>query len=139
MEVNVCVSFVGGVSRIVRGVKIEETTLVNLTPHAINIFDDNGNKVLEIPPSGIVTRVSSTQVTFKQIADIPVSKTIFTDIVDLPEPTENTVFIVSSLVLQALKARGIKRDDLVAPDTSPNSVIRDENGRIIGVKGFQLF
>jgi len=43
------------------------------------------------------------------------------------------VYIVSSLVAQAVKGR----QDVVAPDTSPSGVVRDEQGRIIGVKRFQ--
>jgi len=42
-------------------------------------------------------------------------------------------YIVSSLVAQALRGR----NDIIAPDTSPNNVVRDENGNIIGVKRFQ--
>jgi len=42
-------------------------------------------------------------------------------------------YIVSSLVAQSLR----RRKDIVAPDTSPQSVVRDENGQIIGVKRFQ--
>jgi len=29
------------------------------------------------------------------------------------------------------------REDVVAPDTSPNGVVRDEEGRIVDVKRFQ--
>jgi len=43
-------------------------------------------------------------------------------------------YIVSSLVAQALAG---KRNDLLAPDTSPQGVVRDEEGRIVGVKRFQ--
>jgi len=42
-------------------------------------------------------------------------------------------YIVSSLVAQAVKGR----NDVVSPDTSPASAVRDENGNIIGVKRFQ--
>jgi len=38
------------------------------------------------------------------------------------------------LVLQAAR----NRSDLVAPDTSPQGAVRDSNGRIIGVKAFQV-
>jgi hypothetical protein len=31
------------------------------------------------------------------------------------------------------------RDDVVAPDTGPESVVRDAEGKIIGVRRFQKF
>ena len=52
----------------------------------------------------------------------------------LPEEQKGVYYIVSSIVLSALKMHGIKRYDIIAPDT--NRAIRDEKGRIIGVRGF---
>ena len=45
--------------------------------------------------------------------------------------TTDTVYIVSSVVLTALAGT---RADVVAPDTSPASVVRDADGKIIGVR-----
>ena len=112
------------------------TRFVNLTPHVITIVNDNGEKIIEIPPSGEVVRVNISQEIVRYVDGIPVKKTVFNDIQNLPEPQNDTIFIVSTIVLQALKDKGINRDDVVAPDT--NSAVRDENGRIIGVKGFQV-
>jgi len=55
------------------------------------------------------------------------------DVEGLPEPQSNTVYIVSTLVAQAVP----HRDDIIAPDTSPQGVVRDSEGKIIGVKRFQ--
>lgn len=44
---------------------------------------------------------------------------------------EETVYIVSSIVLAALAGT---RQDVVAPDTSPASAVRDADGKIIGVR-----
>jgi len=46
-----------------------------------------------------------------------------------------TLYIVSTLVAQACKGR----KDVVAPDTSPESVVRDESGQIVAVRRFQVF
>jgi len=119
---------------------------INLTPHPINLVDPATNKVfLTIPPSGKVARVKTMQKTVKTIdfdlngylTSVDIKKTEYGEIENLPEPQPNTIYIVSTIVLVALRDKGIKRDDIVAPDTTPNSVVRDEKGNIIGVKGFQ--
>lgn len=101
--------------------------IVNLTPHAVTITDGP-----TFPPSGIVARVSVQQVDDGMIDGVPVKKQTFGDIVDLPSPSPDTVYIVSALVLSAAKAAG--RTDCVAPDTA--NAVRDENGHIVSVPGF---
>ena len=109
---------------------------VNLTPHEIVIFDNEGRSVIKrIPPSGQVARVSVKRTKVAEIDGVPVYKTEYGEIEGLPEPKEDTVYIVSILVLQALKGT---RKDVVAPDTSPASAIRDEQGRIKGVRAFTI-
>jgi len=112
----------------------KQTKLVNLTPHEVTIYDENGNVKLRIPPSGQVARVKSRQVKIGEINGIPVFKTEFYDIEGLPDPQPDTVYIVSLLVLQACR----DRKDLVAPDTSPQGAVRDSEGKIIGTRGFQV-
>jgi len=115
----------------------KEVELVNLTPHRVVILL-LGHRRVEIPPSGTVARVSVRAVPHGSIGGIPVVRTEYGDITDLPEPKRGTVFIVPTLVLVALRAKGIQRDDLVAPDTSPASAVRDEAGRIVAVRRFQV-
>ncbi len=110
--------------------------LINCTPHAIRVVRENG-EVLEIPPSGISIRVDTAQEVVGEIDGIPVVKTVFKS-VQLPDPQENTVYIVSTVVLQAVKELGIYKGDLVAPDTGPGSVIRDANGQVVGIRRFQV-
>lgn len=107
--------------------------LINLTPHEIKIVDEKGDVKLIIPPSGKVARVKTRQEVVGRIDDIPVVKTVLEGIEGLPEPKEGHIYIVSSLVAQNVK----DRDDVIAPDTSPQGVMRDEKGNIIGVKRFQ--
>jgi len=91
---------------------------------------------VEIPPSGQVARVSATAQQVGTITidgfDFPVVKTVFGEVTGLPEPQEDTVYIVSTLVLSAVQGR----KDVVAPNTG--AAIRDSEGRVVGVPGFQV-
>ena len=111
--------------------------LVNLTPHSITIFlsDDT---TYTIPPSGTVARVEVQSVVVRHIGPMPVVKVVFGNVENLPDPKPGVVYVVSTVVLLALKEKNIKRQDVVAPDTSPQSVIRDKEGRIVGVRRFQI-
>ena len=112
--------------------------LVNLTPHEVVVYGEDGGIRLRIPPSGTVARVSTKSVIVGEINGVPVRATEYGDVTGLPDPEPGTVYIVSSVLLIALRAKGINRDDVVAPDTNPDSVIRDPEGRVIGVKYFQV-
>ena len=103
------------------------TKIINLTPHDITITDGP-----TFPPSGTVARVSVQQVDDGDINGVPVKKQTFGDIVDLPAPQKDTIFIVSALVLNAAKAQG--RTDVVAPDTA--NAVRNDDGHIVSVPGF---
>ncbi|MEM4202481.1 MAG: hypothetical protein QXS54_00280 [Candidatus Methanomethylicaceae archaeon] len=110
--------------------------VINLTPHKVVVIteDENHNPyVYEFPPSGVIARVSSTQTEVTCINGIPVVKTEIGEVENLPEPQDDTIYIVSSLVAQALAG---KRDDVVAPDTG-STAYRDEEGRITAVRRFQ--
>jgi hypothetical protein len=110
----------------------------NLTPHEIVILDDQNNVIAKIPPSGLVARVETKEELVAEINGIPVYKVSYGNIQGLPEPEPNTVFIVSTLILAALKEKGIERKDVVAPNTNPSKhgAVRDPSGKIVGVKSF---
>lgn len=108
--------------------------IINLTPHDIKVRTEQGDRVF--PATGEVVRVDATLEEIGLIDGIPVSKQTFGGVVGLPKPTPDTVFIVSALVISALKAAGIERDDVVAPDTNPGRAFRDEKGLIEAVPGF---
>lgn len=57
---------------------------------------------------------------------IDIMEKSFNNVEGLPEPKENTLYIVSALVAGACK----NRDDLVVP----NDTVRDDQGRIIGCR-----
>ena len=102
--------------------------LVNLTPHAIHLMDDEKNILETIHPSGTLARVSveDKQIMPKGlIAPVPVVSREFGEVEGLPEPEKETLLIVSMIVAQAA---GDLRSDLV----SPGHLVRDEQGRVIG-------
>lgn len=111
---------------------------INLTPHVLNVVRDDGSVVLSVPPSGTVARVATQQTVVRQLAGVDVVRTVFGDVVGLPTPQDDVVYIVSTLVLQALRHACIDRSDVVAPDTSSASVVRNADGQIVGVKRFQV-
>jgi len=111
---------------------MEGVRLINLTPHEITVYTDRG--AVSIPPSGQVARVSVTSIEVARIGGIPINRVEYGEVEGLPEPQPNTYYIVSQLVLQALRSAGVSRQDILAPDTSPSSAVRDSEGRIIGVK-----
>ena len=108
--------------------------VVNLTAHSINVI--LGEKELAYPSEGLA-RVRTEEKTIGTVEGIPVIKTVYTTVEGLPEQQENTIYLVSTLVLQALKTNGIDRPDCLAPNTGISGAIRDEQGCIIGVKGVQ--
>lgn len=100
--------------------------IVNLTPHKINLYR-GGELIWTIPSSG-VARVNVTSQIIGEVAGFPVRRNVYGEIVDLPDPVAETVYIVSALVAQAAKDR---KDLLIVDDT-----VRNEDGQIIGCQGF---
>ncbi len=114
--------------------------LINLTPHEVVLYSRDGESIIKSFPSECNT-FGTPKVEYNHLIDPFKSQTLGVPIVDriytghiegLPSPSTDIVYIVSSLVLEA----AIDRSDLIAPNTDPSSVIRDEKGRIIGVTSF---
>lgn len=130
----------------------KDITYINLTPHDINVINDNNN--FSVPNySGYTIRVSQDYVDTH--VDI-IKRTTYGDVVLVNKNKQSTainsvddlidklgldsgyyIFIVSSPVLNALKDKNMIQGDnyiFVAPDTG--RALRDDNGRILGVPGF---
>lgn len=105
---------------------------INLTPHELNILNDDEEEVLTIPPSGDTVRVDVTRQTVDHVEGAPIKKTEFGDVEGLPEPKEDTIYVVSGFVGSHPDVSD--RDDVV----SPGQLVRDENGKPIGAKGFAV-
>jgi len=109
--------------------------IINLTPHAINIYSGN-TIVATIVPSGVVARVSET---FVKTDDLDITGTpcsvefgykSYGNVEGLPEYQSGSrkFYFVSSLVAAACPGR----TDLV----TPGNAVRNEKGQIIGLTAF---
>ena len=122
--------------------------IINLTPHSITIFAEGsvelqqvpgsnykslvvkaGEKpAMEIPPSGIVARAAETLTTEEPISvnglAIPMIHKVMGKPQDLPEPKEDTLYLVS---LATAKAAPDRKDLLVVGESC-----RDLEGHIRG-------
>lgn len=106
--------------------------LVNLTPHSLNLYTPTG--VIKLPASGQLARVRSTSEPAGEILGMPVIRSSFEPVVGLPDPQPGTSYIVSSLVLAALRAESKHRADLLAPGTGPNDgAVRNSANQVVGV------
>ena len=110
--------------------------LVNKTPHDVNVY--SGSEIVATYPSAGQIRLKEKIVASRKIED---SNGVELDIVDkeygsseLPKPVYMQFFIVSKIVRDAFP----DRTDLLVPDTGPDSVVRDDNGQIIGIRRFQF-
>jgi len=117
------------------------TKIVNLTPHELVLMDETGeNEIAHIPVAGEAARVGTRATKIGQVEidghDVPVVETTFGETENLPEPLDDTTYVVSIIVLQAV--RGVRKD-VVAPDTGPSAVrFADgpQKGQIKGVRQF---
>lgn len=101
---------------------------VNCTPHQVVL---NNGTVFE--PSGNTIRVDQKISDFDENG---IAKQSFGAVTGLPEPQENTMYIVSAIALQAAQAAG--RNDVVAPATGHKDCVRNEKNFIVSVPGFVM-
>ena len=99
---------------------------INLTPHEIN--EVTTGTVIQ---STGVARVTQNTAKVAELGRIPIYRTDFdpSTIEGLPAPRKGVTYIVSALVLNAIG----DRTDCVAP----GNAVRDEQGRVIGCRGFR--
>ena len=96
---------------------------INFTPHTITLNDGRTYSSMG------VARVSNSFTSFAgDVCDVT-----YGDITGLPDPVNDTYYIVSAMVLSAAKAAG--RTDCVAPATGHPDCIR-KDGFIVSVPGF---
>ena len=102
--------------------------IINLTPHAINLYK-NGEFIETLPSCGIV-RVKFENKVVDTVNGYEVKQLKLIEMCDLPPQISNTYYIVSRIVAEVAK-----RSDLLVPcDT-----IRDSEGCIIGCSSFATF
>jgi len=99
---------------------------VNLTKHSIK--DLLSNKEYAVPRNSVVVNVS--EVIIRESDGTMITKLVYGDIVGLPAPQEDVMYIVSAVVLNALNG---SREDCVAPSRP----VRDSKGVVMGCRGFR--
>lgn len=116
--------------------KEDDATFVNLTPHALNVHDENGSPLMLLEPSGDVARVEAVKVLNRISGGVPIYTSIYGDVVGLPERKPGVYYVVSRMVVQALQDSypSEQRYDVV----SPGDLLRDDLGRPIGCIGFSF-
>lgn len=102
-------------------------TIKNLTPHTVHIVDSEGNLRRSFESEGIA-RATQSETVVGEIDGIELVTMSFGDPVDLPNPEEGILLIVSVITANAAKACGRGADDLVIT-ADP---VRDSEGRIVG-------
>lgn len=115
--------------------------VINLCPHEVTLVV--GDRTISIPPSGVVPRLDEKTVpTIPVVIDgvaIPVVKVEFGDVVGV-DPAAlpvDAVLIAGPLIAEQL-ARHLGRT-VYAPDTGPNSAVRDNAGRIVAVRRLRVY
>ncbi len=114
------------------------TTFKNYTPDTVTIYDENGrDKLVDFPSVGVV-RVKEEVVKKRLVDNVYCVAKQYTECEGLPPygRFSDVIYIVSVVAFLALSKSG--RFDIACPDTGPDSVVRDREGRIIGVKRLQL-
>lgn len=106
--------------------------ILNLTPHTLVV---GGN---EIKSAG-VARVSETselvRTEITSYGEIPVFRTTFGHVIDLPDEREDTLIVVSAITARAAMQENPARRDIFVPGKQ----IRDAEGRIVGCEGIAIY
>lgn len=103
--------------------------IINLTPHTVNIVDAEGNALRNFVSEGIA-RAAQTSVVVGELEGIELVKTTFGAPVDLPDPKDDTYYIVSLATATAARDHGRTVADLLLT----SDPVRDSEGRIVGCK-----
>lgn len=109
--------------------------IVNLTPHEVHLYNREGTEVQVVFPAYpqkvrcklnthvIATKKYKSPYDGKEI-EIDITHSRFDEVINMPAPRKDTIFIVSKLVAEQLKP---VRNDLYIT----NGIIRDKNIKTI--------
>lgn len=103
-------------------------SVVNLTPHAITLMDEDDQVLVVYPPCGTLARLVSEFDAVRAFGGVPLGALRFGQVDGLPEPQAGVLYLVSLLVKLTTPNR---------PDVAiVVSEVRDGSGRIVGCRGF---
>ena len=100
--------------------------LLNLTPDPVLIFDDDGQLVEEVLPSGHLAYIEEESTELPSLEGMPMRRVVRGRIIGLLKPEAGVLQIVDSMVFHVSR-----RVDVVAP----GPLLRDSMGRVRGCIG----
>jgi len=103
--------------------------IVNLTPHAINLRNLDG-ELVTIAASGMIARCEEIRQEMAPLAGFAVTAITYGNVTDLPEPTEGVVYVVS----RPVKSTAPHRTDLFCVGVQK----RDQDGKVIEADGLSV-
>lgn len=102
--------------------------IINMTPHDITIFMDNGNEH-HLPSKGSF-RISSTTKYVEMFGDVQITETIFGEATNLPKFKQDRYYIVSSILCRKYPER---KDFLIV-----NQTLRNNKGQVKGCQSLSI-
>jgi hypothetical protein len=96
---------------------------VNLIGHEITI-----SGYATLPKCEKPCRIDTQERVIGKLSNIPIVKTYFKGISNLPDPEEGTYFIVNRIIMDYIP---ILREDVFCVDTGPTAI--RENGQVVAV------
>lgn len=112
--------------------------IINLTPHRVVVCSSDGRPVRTYEPSGSVVRLRTLATPAGELLGVPLVRLAHGAPEGLPGDLQpGDVLIVSTLALGPVAEAVPSGVTVVAPDTGPESVVRDADGRIVGVRRLQ--
>ena len=107
---------------------------VNLTPHAVNLYDGESIKAT-FQPEGLA-RATCNKSLVSTLDSFPVYKMTYGNVEGLPENApDDTYFIVSAITAQAAKATAHPLSDKLLVVADP---VRNGEGQIVGCRSFSV-
>lgn len=104
------------------------TKFVNLTADKINIYGKDRKLLLSIEPENVPAKCYNEREICGYVGEIPVYHVKYWQVLDIPLPKENTVYIVDEEV-----AKAVQRADVYYLGRE----IYDKNDHLIGYEGLQ--
>ena len=110
------------------------TNIINLTPHPVNIVNEEGN-VIKVFESAGVARAAQKDVEIGRLEGIPIIETEFGEPIGLPEYSQGTYYIVSAITAKAASLSGRNTQDLLLT----GKTVRNSDGQIIGCQALAKY
>lgn len=101
--------------------------IINLTPHDVNIYDEDKTLIVTVPPSGTVARIAAVRERIGVVDGVTLYRTTYGKPEGLPGPSDAVIYVVSGL----LRAAVPQRSDL----WQPGEAVRNDAGQVIGSIG----